>query len=123
MARRRRDDEEECHDKSGDGEEFTDNGDAAIILGIVEVVWQHDHDAPGGDPDKEGEVADVETPGDVTAHTGDLETDGHLIDVCSKTDDDEGEEEYDPRPIFRAAAFDKCFSIIVYASPSAKLTL
>ena len=112
------DDEGEAHDHRGDGQEFPQDRDLAEGLVVVEVVGQNQHDRRRGHSDQEGELGDVERPGDVPAHAGDAQAVIQLAEVIGAPTHDE-ENRSPPRPsIFGLLASAKrLFSSIVFFLP------
>jgi len=62
----------------------------------VQVVGQHDHDAPGRHTDQEGEVGDVEAPGHVTVHARDAQAEVQLLQVDQEGNPDQAEQQGHP---------------------------
>ena len=92
-------DQQQTHDDGGDGQEFTQNGNLAVGLVVVQIVGQHHHHAPGGDADQVGEVGDVKTPGDVAAHAGDSQTELELHQVEPEAGPDDTQKDDQPSPV------------------------
>jgi hypothetical protein len=91
--------EQQAHDDGGDGQKFTQNGDLAIGLVVMQIVGQHHHHASGGHTDQVGEVGDVKPPGDVPAHAGDTETELELHQVEPEAGTDHTQQDDQPSPV------------------------
>ena len=89
-------DEQQTHDTGGNCHEFAEDDHVFVGLVVVEVVGQHNHDAGGSQTDQVGELGDVETPGDVSAHAGDLQTVHDLVEPCHGAYSDENHQEGEP---------------------------
>ena len=55
-------DEHKTHNKGGDGEEFTENGDPAEGLVIVDIIGKNKHQSSGRNTDQEGKLGNIEPP-------------------------------------------------------------
>ena len=99
-------DEPEAHRDGGDGEELAEDRHLAERLEVVQVVGQDHHHRRGGDADEEGELRDVEAPGDVTAQAGDHQPLRELSQVAGAADRHDGEQRDDPGPV--AAVSPQC---------------
>ena len=70
---------------------------------VIDVGGDHQHDRRRGDAHQEGEVADVEAPGDLVPHVGDDEAVAQLPGVGEDAQGDEEQEEADPGVVEPAA--------------------
>ncbi len=64
-------DEQQAHDDGADGQQLAEDGDLPDRLPVVDVGRDDQQHGGRGHADQEGEVADVEGPGDLVAHVGD----------------------------------------------------
>ena len=64
-------DEQQAHGHRGHRQEFSQDGDPAEGLIIVQVVRQNHHHRRGRHADQVGELGDIKAPGDVPAQAGD----------------------------------------------------
>ena len=79
-------DERHAHEHRRDGQELAQDDGLAEGLVVVEVVRQHHHHGGGRDAHHERELRDVEPPGDVPAHPGDVQPQGELPAVGEAAD-------------------------------------
>src|SRR6266545_3382424 len=89
-------DEEQAHDERADREQLAEDHDLLDRLPVVDVRGDDEQDRRRGDADEEGEVADVEGPGDLVAHVRHDEAAAGLLRVGEGADEDGREEERDP---------------------------
>ena len=97
--------EQQRHNDSWNSQEFPNYSDTTIFMHIMQIIWQYNHNAPGGYPYEEGQMTDVHPPGDVSAHTGYGKTLCHLIDICCKAYSNDSQQEDNPRPIRLTGSF------------------
>jgi len=94
------DDEQEAHGHRGHRQKFTQDGDASEDLDVVQIIGQDHHDSRGGHTDKEGKLGDVDSPGDVPAHTGDGEAFVQLHQIGGEAQPDEHHQSQEKAVIF-----------------------
>lgn len=93
------DDEEQAQDNHGNGVEFTKNENLAEFLIVMQVFGNNQHYGRGRDTNQEGELRDIESPADVTAHAGDDQAVGKLLPVAGRPNAHQQEQKGDPTPI------------------------
>ncbi len=89
-------DKEHGHDDGAHREEFAEDGDLLDRLPVVDVGRDDEHHRGRGDADEEGEVADVEGPGDLVAHVGRDEPVLKLVPPGGETPEADEAEKGDP---------------------------
>ena len=60
----------QAHGHCGNSQELSKNCDLAEFLDIVKVIGQDHHDGRGCHADQEGELGNIDAPGNVPAHAG-----------------------------------------------------
>ena len=101
-------DEEHAHHDGGDGQELAQDGDAGERLAVVQIIGEHDHHGGSRDTHQEGELGDVEAPGDIAAEARDSETVVQLPQVAEEAGGDDRQQEQDPEPV-PAASHERFF--------------
>ena len=71
--------EGQAHEDGRHGEQFAEDDQVVQLLVVVDVDRDHHHHRRRGDADQEGEVGDVDAPGDLVAHAGDDQAVGELL--------------------------------------------
>ena len=89
-------DEHDAHDDGGDGEQLADDDDVVHLFVMIKVGRDDHHDATSGQADEEGEVCDVEAPGDVVAHGSEGHAIAHLDGPGVRADEEDGGEQRHP---------------------------
>ena len=74
-------DEEQAHDHRGDGQHLAEHHDLLDRLPVVDVGGDDEQDRGRGHADEEGEVGDVEPPGNLVPHRGDDQAVLQLVEV------------------------------------------
>ena len=62
--------EGEAHEDGRDGEQFAEDDQVVQLLVVVDVDRDDHHHRRGGHADEEGEIGDVDAPGNLVAHAG-----------------------------------------------------
>ena len=92
-------DEHHTHQQRGNGEEFPEDRNPPERLIIVNVIGQYEHHPSRRDADQEGELGDVEPPGDIATHAGERQTGEVLPQVADHRDGDKKAEKGKPHPV------------------------
>ena len=66
---------------AADREEFTQDNNLAEFLEVMEIIGDDKHNSRGSNTDKKGELAYIETPGDIPAHAGYSQTFAELLEI------------------------------------------
>ena len=93
------DDEGETHEDGGDGEELAEDDEVMKLLIFVDVDGDDDHDGGVCHADEEGEIRDVDAPGDLVGHVSDDEAIDELPGVGVEADEAYGDEDADPEEV------------------------
>ena len=89
-------DEHDAHDDGGDGEQLADDDDVVHLLVMIKIGRDDHHDSASGQTDEEGEIRDVEAPGDVVAHGSEGHAITHLDRPGVRSDKEDGGEQRHP---------------------------
>ena len=78
--------EEKTHDDRGDREQLAEDHEVVQFLVAVDVDRNHHHDGRRRHPDEEGEIGNVDSPGDLVAHARDDQAVDQLLAVGVQAD-------------------------------------
>ena len=92
-------DEQDAHGDRRNGEQFSEEHDFLDRLEIVQVGGHDEQDGGGSHAHQEGEVRDVQAPGDLVPHGGRDQTPVQLVDICAQSQEHEEGQERHPEII------------------------
>ena len=78
-------DEDQAHYHGGHGEQFAEEHHVVHVPVAVDVRRNNEHHRRGGQADEEGEVRNVDAPGNLIGHAGHAEATDHLLRDCPAT--------------------------------------
>src|SRR5579859_1801488 len=79
-------DKGEAHENGCHGEQFAEDDEIVQVLVVINVNGYDHHDGGGGHAHEEGEIGNINAPGDFVAHAGDDEAMGKLLAVGVQSD-------------------------------------
>ena len=91
--------EHQAHGDGADGQQLAVNHDLANGLPVVNVCRDHQHHRGRGHSHQEREVADIEAPAYLVAHSGHAQAEAHLPGVRQGAGDDQRPQERNPPPV------------------------
>ncbi len=78
--------EHKAHNDRRNGQKLTKNSETAKYLVIMNIVWKNEHQPSRSNTNEKGKLRNIQSPGQITPHTGQSEAKEILSDITDRSD-------------------------------------
>ena len=92
-------DKRQAHQDGGHRQQLSEDHQVVQFLVFIDVDRNHQHDRRGSHADEEGEVGDIDAPGDLICHAGDVQALDELLGVRIEAEQADREQRASPQVV------------------------